>query len=120
MRARNSAAPEFSLNRFGQLLAQLHAPLVKRIHAPDDALHKGLLLVKRDQCAKRFGRQRVEQNRVARTVASKEFVWRQRINFRSVQPLRTQLGVHLCLSLAEHQSFGLRDAVREQQAMMFR
>ena len=48
-------APTGSLLRAGQLLAELHAPLVKRVDAPDDALDEYLVLVQRDQLAERFG-----------------------------------------------------------------
>ena len=52
-----------------ELLAELHAPLVERIDAPDDALDEDLVLVERDQLAENLGRQLCEQNHVARVVA---------------------------------------------------
>ena len=40
--------------RLGQLLAQLHAPLVEAVDVPDDALDEDLVLVERDQRAEAF------------------------------------------------------------------
>ena len=37
----------------GELLAELHAPLIERVHVPDHALHVDLVLVERDELAER-------------------------------------------------------------------
>eukprot|EP00639_Heterosigma_akashiwo_P001725 CAMPEP_0194577222 /NCGR_PEP_ID=MMETSP0292-20121207/12074_1 /TAXON_ID=39354 /ORGANISM="Heterosigma akashiwo, Strain CCMP2393" /LENGTH=651 /DNA_ID=CAMNT_0039429529 /DNA_START=282 /DNA_END=2236 /DNA_ORIENTATION=+ len=45
----------------GQLLPQLHAPLVKGVDAPDEALHGRAVLVERDQLAGGVGRELGEE-----------------------------------------------------------
>jgi len=45
----------------GEFLAELHAPLVERVDAPDDALRKNLVLVQGDQLAERGGVELLEQ-----------------------------------------------------------
>ena len=49
------------VDRTGQLLAQLDAPLVERVDVPDHALHEHLVLVQRDQPAERARRQARKQ-----------------------------------------------------------
>src|SRR5690349_3171994 len=45
------AADQAVVDTFAQLFAQLHAPLVEGVDAPDHALHENLVFVHRHQCA---------------------------------------------------------------------
>ena len=65
---------QFGQNRLGQLLAQLHAPLIEGVDVPDHALRKDLVFVHRHQAAERARRQLREQNGVGRLVAGKGLV----------------------------------------------
>src|SRR5690625_4277452 len=44
-----------------QLLAELHAPLVERVHVPDHALAEHLMLVQREEHAQRARREFAQQ-----------------------------------------------------------
>ena len=68
---------ELRQDAVGEALAELDAPLVESVHAPDHALRKNLVLVKRDQRAQRARRQSVQQERAGRPVAGENFVWQQ-------------------------------------------
>ena len=73
------AALQLRQDRLGQLLAQLHAPLVERVDAPDHALREDLVLVHREQHAQRPRRQLLEQDRVRRPVARERLLRHQRL-----------------------------------------
>src|SRR5687767_11871527 len=60
-----------------ELLAELHAPLVEGIDAPQHPEHKGLVLVERDQLAEMVRVDLAEQDAVARPVAGEAAVRRQ-------------------------------------------
>lgn len=62
-------------NGIGELFSQLHSPLVKAEHIPDDTLYENLVLVKCNQASKAAGRDFFEQNRVGRPVAGENFKW---------------------------------------------
>src|SRR5690348_5757031 len=60
---------KFGNDPLGQHLAEFHAPLIKRIKIPDDALREHDVLIKRHEIAENFGRQSVGENYVRRTIA---------------------------------------------------
>ncbi len=62
--------PDLPLDFFVcEFLAELDAPLIERIYAPDDALHKHLVLIESNELAKDFRGQLIEVNRIAGPVA---------------------------------------------------
>ena len=79
-------------NLLGELLAELDAPLVKRVDVPDDALAKDLMLVHGDERAEAPGRQLVEHDRVGRLVAWEDLVWCEEGNLVGAHALLAQLG----------------------------
>src|SRR5580658_11219083 len=68
-RAGSCRGAEFRDDPLGEHLPQLHAPLVKRVDAPDRALREDAMLVERDQLAERGGCEPLEQDRVGRPIA---------------------------------------------------
>src|SRR5262245_61732853 len=60
-----------------ELLAELHAPLVEGIDAPQHAEHEGLVLVERDQFAEMVRIELAQQDAVAGAVAGKAAMGRQ-------------------------------------------
>src|SRR5688572_26394853 len=62
-----------------ELFAELHAPLVEGIDAPQHAEHEGLVLVERDQLAEMVRVDLAQQDAVARPVAGEAAVRRQRV-----------------------------------------
>src|SRR5471032_247918 len=91
---RLDVASQLRVDVLGEDLAQLHAPLVEAVDVPDHALHKGLVLVQRDQRAQGGRRQLVHQNGVGRTVAGEGLVRHQLVDFGIAQFLRGQVGAH--------------------------
>src|SRR5690606_27192422 len=61
-----------------ELLAELDAPLVERVDAPDHAFDEHLVLVQGDQLPEDVRREPAEQDRVARAIAGMHFVRRER------------------------------------------
>src|SRR5690606_1121928 len=49
-------------------LPELDAPLIERVHVPDDALHEDLVLVERDELAERLGIEPLEQDQCAAAI----------------------------------------------------
>ena len=62
------------LYRLGQLLAQLHPPLVIGVDVPDDALGEYLLLIHGYQCSQGEGCDHVHHDAVGGSVASELLV----------------------------------------------
>src|SRR5579863_2086491 len=63
-RVGSGRAAKFRDDPLGEHLAQLHAPLVERIDAPDRALREDAVLVERDQLAERGRREPLDEDRV--------------------------------------------------------
>src|SRR5699024_8051953 len=62
----------------GQLLAELHAPLVERVDAPDGAFGEGDVLVQGDQLAQHAGRESRREDRRRRPIAAERACGHQR------------------------------------------
>ena len=89
------------LDVFGQHLAQLHAPLVKAVDAPQAAAHEHAVLLQRNQCAQRSGGEGFEQHQRAGAVAGK-------------------VPVPVVAGLAHHQCLRLRQRVGQQLLLVAR
>eukprot|EP00962_Isochrysis_galbana_P029201 scaffold9325_cov97-Isochrysis_galbana.AAC.1 len=94
---------ELGQDLLGQLLAQLHAPLVERVDIPHHTLHEDLVLVHCDEPTQREGVELVKQDRVGRLVAGEDLVRQQRGQRVALQPARLELGLGLSRRLAHHQ-----------------
>ena len=96
----------------GQLLAELHAPLVEAVDAPDDALGERDVLVERDQLAEHGRAQLGRHDRRRRTVAGE--------HPRRHERLVGALGPHLVGGLAERQRLRLGEEVGQEQLVHVR
>ena len=94
-------------NLLGKLLAQLDAPLVVGVDAPDRALDKRDVLVQGDKLAERERGQRVAEDRGRRTVALKA-AGRDDL-------LGRALGAHLIGRLTKSERLGLGQEVAQEQ-----
>ena len=92
----------------GELLAQLHTPLVERVDAPDRALREGDVLVQGDQLTENSRRERGREDRRGRPVA--------REGPSGDEGTRRPFGLDLFSRLSERQCLGLGEEVREEQA----
>ena len=90
-----------------KLLAQLDAPLVVGVQAPDRTLDKGDVLVQRDELAQRVRVQRVAKDRGGRAVAGEDA--------RRDHPLRGALRTDLVRSLAKGEGLRLRKEVAQEE-----
>jgi hypothetical protein len=98
-----------------QRLAQLHAPLVEAVDAPQRAAGEHAVLVQRDQRAQRTRRQRVQHQRGARPVAGEAAVARHVSGSQRRLRRGGRLLASACLgALAQHQRLALRQAVGQQ------
>ena len=93
-------------------LAELHTPLVERENIPDDALHKHLVLIERNEGAKRLGGELVREKRIGRPVA---FKCLERNKF-----FRIPFSTALLGGLAERQSLCLREEVCHELVVVIR
>src|SRR4030081_3537419 len=91
-------------------LAQLNAPLVKRIDVPDHALCEDGMFVQSYQLAKGFRRQLFSEDRVRWTITFEYSVGN--------EPLGSVFYLHLFSSLAECQCLGLRANVGNQHIVV--
>ena len=96
---------EFRNNSLSEYLSEFHAPLVKRINVPDNALSEYRMLIKSDKFAQCLGRELFNQNRVRWPVALKDPM--------RDEPIRRAFGLHLLGRLAESQRLGLSEDVRQ-------
>src|SRR5690606_22113551 len=78
-----------------ELLAELDAPLVERIDAPDRALHVDLVLVEGDQRAERLRGELLEHDRVGRPVPREALVGHEALQGFAREPLALELHAHL-------------------------
>src|SRR5690606_11170667 len=92
-----------------ELLAQFHAPLVERVDAPDDTLREGDVLIQRDELTEHGGSQRRREDRRRRAVAAEGASGHERT--------RGALRLDLLGCLAEREGLGLREEVRQEQAV---
>ncbi len=94
----------------GQNLAELDAPLIEGVDAPDRALGENIVLVERDQRAERMRRQPLGEDHVGRPVALADAERR----LRRVRAFRREL----LGGLAERQRLGLGEQVRHQEVVL--
>src|SRR5665811_2189945 len=90
-----------------ELLAELDAPLVERVDAPDDALRERDVLVQRDQLPDNARRERGGHDRRGRPVALE--------HPRAHDRLSRALGPYLVGRLPVRERLGLSEEVREEQ-----
>src|ERR1700745_3710324 len=81
------AALNFRNNALSQELAELHAPLVKRIDLPDRALGENGMFIESDELAQSLGQKPHGKNGVRRAIAFEH-------SMRN-EPVRSALGFHL-------------------------
>ena len=101
---------KFRDDRLGQALAQLDAPLVERVDAPDRALRKDVVLVKGDETTEGFRGEPVGKNRVRRAIALEDTVGR--------QPIRGAFCLDLLPRLADRKRLALGKHVRQQDVVV--
>src|SRR2546429_373782 len=94
------AALNLKDNALSQNLAELPAPLVKRIDLPDGALGENGMLVERDELAQNLGRKPRCKDSVRRAIALEH-------SMRN-EPVRSAFVFHLLRRFSESQRFSLR------------
>src|SRR5207249_1458200 len=91
------AALNFTDNALSQNLAELHAPLVKRIDLPDGALGENGMLAERDELAQNLERKPRCKDGIGRAIALEH-------SMRN-EPVRSAFVFHLLRRFSESQSF---------------
>ena len=86
-----------------ELLAELYAPLVKRVNVPDDALDKDLVFVHSDECAEGARSDLSGHDRVSGAVPAEDLVREElpEALLGEACLLELSAGLGLCLSLHE-------------------
>lgn len=107
-------AGQFGKNGFGQLFAELYAPLVKAVDAPNNALYEGFMFVHGNQAAHIARVDFVHEDKVGRTVPGEGFVRNQLFDTRFVHALCLKLGAYFVRRFAAHKGFGLGKDVCQQ------
>nr|XP_025731500.1 uncharacterized protein LOC112827301 [Callorhinus ursinus]XP_025732076.1 uncharacterized protein LOC112827656 [Callorhinus ursinus] len=77
LRGHWATAVKLRLDFLGQLLSQLHPPLVKAVDVPDDTLNEDLVLVHGNQGSQNEWRELGEHNRVGWPISFKDLVRQQ-------------------------------------------
>ena len=90
-----------------KLLAELDAPLVERVDAPDHTLREGDVLVQRDELTEHARSEGCREDRRRRAVARERAGRDERAG--------RALGLDLFGGLAEREGLGLREEVRQEQ-----
>src|SRR5262245_31213722 len=103
-------AHQFWDDALSQHLAQLDAPLVKRIDVPDNALREDRMLIEGQEFAEGFRRETVHKNGGRRAVAFKDSM--------RYPPIRRALIFDLLFGLAEGQGLRLCKNVSQQHVVM--
>src|ERR1700731_1589797 len=78
----------------GELLAELHAPLIERVDAPYDALREHAVLVERGEPAESGGIELLEQHDGARPTPGVDLVRDERLELRRRQLLALKIRPH--------------------------
>src|SRR5262245_32173389 len=115
--ARDTIAAQYVVR---ELLAELDAPLVEGIDAPQNSEHERLVLVERDQLAEMIGVELADQDAVARPVAAEAAMRGERARRAGFHLRPAHLRLRLRGALAEHQRLALRQEVGGQQPMKIR
>ena len=118
MRLRVDCARQLGENGFGKLFAQLHAPLVKAVDAPNHTLGEDFVFIHGNQAAHVARGDFIQQDNVGRTVAAECFVRHKRFDMLGGHALRLQFGAGFGGRFAAHKGFGLGEHVAEQDFVM--
>src|SRR5438876_9588813 len=102
----------------GEPLAELNAPLIERIDAPDDALREHAVLVERDELTQGRGIELLEQHDGARTAPRVDLVRDQGLEPRRRHLLAVELRPHSLRGLAGHEGFRLSQAARDREILL--
>src|SRR5580700_10736314 len=98
----------------GELLAELHAPLIERVDAPYDALREHAVFVERDEPAESGGIELLEQYDGARATPRVDLVRDERLELRRRQLLALKIRPHGFRGLAGHEGFRLRQTAGDR------
>lgn len=101
-----------------QGLAQLNAPLIERVDVPNDTLSEDLVLVCGDESSQCEWSQLLDNNRICWTIAGKDFVWNEILQFLSLHAGLLQIATSLLLGLAKSEGFSLGQEVSQQHLVM--
>jgi hypothetical protein len=93
-----------------QRLAQLDAPLIKRVDVPDHALREDNVFVKRDKFTENFWSEPHSENRVRGTVALEDSMWQ--------EPIGGAFSFDFFRRFAKSQCFGLGQDVSYKYIVM--
>ncbi len=106
--------------RLRQLLAQLHAPLIEGVDAPDHALREHLVLVQRDQSGPSvFGPSRGNRMTELGRLPGCSLCGISRAISRFGRPLGRQVLPDLRLGLSERKRLRLRETIGQRQVLLF-
>ena len=98
-------------NLLRQALAKLNTPLIEAVDVPDCALSEGQVLVVDDESTQlTWADGATDQDRSRRTVSEEALVGNKLVG--------STLGLDLLVSLANHESFGLREVVGGQHLLV--
>ena len=115
---RVDCARQLGENGFGKLFAQLHAPLVKAVDAPNHALGEDLVFIHGNQAAHVARGDFIQQDNVGGAVAAERFMRHKRFDMLGGHALRLQFGAGFGRRFAAHKGFGLGEHVAEQDFVM--
>src|SRR5437763_17215076 len=102
----------------GEPLAELNAPLIEGIDAPDDALREHAVLVERDELTQGCGIELLEQHDCARTAPGGDLVWDERLEPRRWHLLALEIGPHGFRGLPRHEGLRLSQAARDREILL--
>src|SRR5438876_9844332 len=102
----------------GEPLAELNAPLIERIDAPDDALREHAVLVERDELTQGCRVELLEQHDGARTAPRVDLVRDERLEPRRRHFLALEIRPHGLCGLPRHEGLRLSQATRDREALL--
>ncbi len=111
-------ASELLFDGFGELLAELHSPLIVRVDVPNGALHENLVLVEGDERAQSERGDTRQENAIARTIALEDLVLSDLLDLVGRRVRLLHLGLDLGLCLAGHERLGLSQEIGEQDLVV--
>ena len=103
---------------FRKLFAELNAPLIEAEYIPYDTLCKYLVFVHGNKASQCSRCELFEENRVRWFVSFKGAIWPKPLDLFPVFTLLEKIGKDFFFPFADHEPFGLREKVREQDRMM--
>src|SRR5438270_4812242 len=102
----------------GEPLAELDAPLVERVDAPDDALREHAVLIKRDELTQGCRIELLEQHDGARTAPRVDLVRDERLEPRRRHFLALEIRAHGLRGLPGHEGLRLCQAARDREVLL--